>query len=142
MRRLFLKPRRHPMLKVVPENFNSMKFRPSLIFLGVVLLGLFPSSAQTIQQTQTFRLDAGWNLIVFQLVPPDPTPAVVFGTLGNSFDRAWAYDNAHKVWSSYARPGIEQSQHNDILYLSQTLEAAFFCGNSNGPPKQRRMWIG
>ena len=130
------------MLKVVPENFNSMKFRPSLIFLGVVLLGFFPSSAQTIQQTQTFRLDAGWNLIVFQLVPPDPTPAVVFGTLGNSFERAWAYDNAHKVWSSYARPGIEQSQHNDILYLSQTLEAAFFCGNSNGPPKQRRMWIG
>ena len=96
----------------------SMKPGISLISLSIMLLG-FSSWAQSNQQTQTIRLDPGWNLIALQVVPSNASPASVFGTLGNSFERAWTYDSATKSWSSYARPGLEQSQHNDVLPLER-----------------------
>ncbi len=93
-----------------------MKPGISLISLSVMLLG-FSSLAQNNQQTQTIRLDPGWNLIAFQVIPSNPGPAAVFGTIGSAFERAWTYDSASKTWSSYARPGLEQSQHNEVLPL-------------------------
>lgn len=63
-------------------------------------------------QTQTFSLTAGWNLIAFQVVPHNPTPAAVFGSLGNVFEAAWSFENGTKTWQWYVRPGLEQSSVN------------------------------
>jgi subtilisin-like proprotein convertase family protein len=52
-------------------------------------------------QTQTFRLDAGWNLIAFQVVPTNASPSAVFGSLGGAFDRVFSYDSSSKSWSSF-----------------------------------------
>ena len=65
--------------------------------------------------TQSIRLDPGWNLIVFQLLPPDPNPAVVFNT--NIFRAVWTYDNATGEWRQYGRPGINQPEQNQIAAM-------------------------
>jgi len=59
------------------------------------------TAAVAAPQTQTLRLDAGWNLIAFQVTPTNSTPATVFGSLGGAFDRVFAYDAAAKAWSSF-----------------------------------------
>lgn len=51
--------------------------------------------------TQTLSLNAGWNLIAFQVVPTNPSPAAVFGSLGGAFQRAFSYDAASGVWSTF-----------------------------------------
>src|SRR2546429_124734 len=100
-----------------PKNINlRQRYLMKPIWSALLTLGVLSASlsAQT-NQTQTFHLDPGWNLIAFQVIPSDPSPAAVFGTLGNAFERAWAYDNGAKVWSSYAQTGLEQSLHNEVL---------------------------
>ncbi len=107
-----------------------MKLR---ILLAIVLLPLFRPllSAQT-DQTQIFQLSPGWNLIAFQVIPADPSPAFVFGTLGDSFERAWSYDNHQRTWSTYARSGLEQSDHNGVIPMGpiQTTRAYWIYMNS------------
>ena len=66
--------------------------------LGALLMW---SAALAAPQTQTLKLDAGWNLIAFQVTPTNAAPASVFGTLGGAFDRVFAYDAATKGWTSF-----------------------------------------
>jgi len=106
------------LIRVKRNPHLSMQTRLLLISLSMVMLG-FSSLAQSNQQTQTIRLDPGWNLIAFQVIPSNPGAAAVFGTIGTGFERAWTYDSASKSWSSYARPGLEQSQHNVVLPLEE-----------------------
>ena len=68
-------------------------------------------------QTQTFDLDPGWNLITFQLSPSNPDPAVVFGALGNDFRATWSFDNETRQWTRYARPGTPESTNNSIVAM-------------------------
>ena len=87
--------------------------------IGAILFSAFvlatgPGKAQAIE-TQTIPLASGWNLVALQVVPPDPSPAAVFGALESHFERAWTYDNESKTWSTYARPGMEQSAHNNLV---------------------------
>lgn len=58
-------------------------------------------SADAAPQTQSIRLDAGWNLVAFQVVPTNATPQAVFGSLGESFERVFTYDAAAKAWATY-----------------------------------------
>ena len=74
---------------------------------AVLLLAGWTSLAAA--DTQTFRLDPGWNLISFQVVPTNPSPAVVFGPLGVAFERAFSYDSASAAWSTYARTGTNDA---------------------------------
>ncbi|MBI1841567.1 MAG: proprotein convertase P-domain-containing protein [Verrucomicrobia bacterium] len=60
-------------------------------------------------QVQTLRLDPGWNMIAFQVVPTNPAPASVFGSLGNAFERGFAYNNTAKSWTSYQRPSAAEA---------------------------------
>ncbi len=66
--------------------------------LGLLLMG---AAAIAAPQTQTLRLDAGWNLISFQVTPTNASPTVVFGSLGVAFDRVFSYDSASRSWSSF-----------------------------------------
>ena len=66
--------------------------------MGLLLIG---STASAAPQTQTLKLDAGWNLIAFQVTPANAAPDAVFGTLGGAFDRVFAYDAVTRGWSSF-----------------------------------------
>jgi subtilisin-like proprotein convertase family protein len=99
------------------DNFRvSTKLSLALIVIAFAMAAL-SAIAQTNLQTQTFQLDPGWNLISFQLMPADPTPAAVFGDLGIAFERAWDFDNSLKTWSSYTRAGIGQREENTIASM-------------------------
>ena len=75
------------------------------LWRSLVLLGAAAAWVSQASQTQSIRLDPGWNLVSFQVVPPDASPAVVFGTLGTAFERAFAYSNPTKAWTSFSRAG-------------------------------------
>src|SRR5437870_4727175 len=92
-----------------------MKIFANCRLLWVVAIGLLFNSTQFVRaaQTQTFRLDPGWNLISFQVIPTNPAPATVFGSLGDKFERAFAYENGNKVWSAYGR--IPTSANESIV---------------------------
>src|SRR4051794_7485472 len=62
---------------------------------------------------QTNRLQLGWNLIAFQVLPTNPSPAVVFAT--NAFRAVWTFDNATGRWSQFARPLPGQTEQNGVL---------------------------
>jgi hypothetical protein len=63
--------------------------------------------------TQTFNLAAQWNLITFQVVPDNPSPAAVFSTLPG-FQAAWSYDATDAIWRRYIQPsGSAAQQAND-----------------------------
>ena len=72
--------------------------RWSSAVLGLLLM---EAAAIAAAQTQTLRLDAGWNLIAFQVIPTNASPTAVFGSLGGAFDRVFSYDTASKSWSSF-----------------------------------------
>jgi subtilisin-like proprotein convertase family protein len=58
-------------------------------------------TADATPQTQTLRLDAGWNLVALQVSPTNTAPEAVFGTLGAAFDRVFAYDATARTWSTH-----------------------------------------
>jgi len=71
-------------------------------------------------QVQTNTLASGWNLIAFQVLPPDPSPSAVFATLPNpnDFVAAWTFDNATRQWTRYARPGTAEASSNQVLPMA------------------------
>lgn len=72
-----------------------------LTFALSTTLGLLVCAHPSQADTQTLSLSAGWNLIAFQVLPPDPSPATVFGSLGSAFDRVFTYDSSVGGWASY-----------------------------------------
>ena len=84
-----------------------MASRPGLpalaLSLALTVLLVLTRTAEA-AQTQSVKLDSGWNLISFQVIPTNPTPASVFGSLGSAFERGFAYNNTSKTWTSYQRP--------------------------------------
>jgi hypothetical protein len=89
------------------------------IFSVILALCILPGSlcGQT-NAPQSIPLASGWNLIAFQVIPTNPTPAAVFGTLGNDFIAAWTVDNATKQWTRYARPGTAEANNNQIAPMA------------------------
>ncbi len=69
--------------------------------LMAVAAGVLALAGQSRADTQTVSLSAGWNLIAFQLLPSDPSPAAVFGPLGGALNRVFAFDSSAGIWSSY-----------------------------------------
>jgi len=69
-------------------------------------------------ETQTMNLDAGWNLVAFQVIPTDPSPGTVFGSLGNAFVRAWSFDNQSKIWTVYANPASSQANDSSVAPMT------------------------
>lgn len=65
--------------------------------------------------TQSIQLDAGVNLISFSLNPNNPSPAVVFGSLGNGFVEASNYDNQTKLWTTYRNPSFADASNSNQL---------------------------
>lgn len=54
-------------------------------------------------ETQTFTtLTSNWNLITFQVIPSNPSPAAVFGSLPG-FQAAWTYDAATTSWRRFVK---------------------------------------
>ena len=100
---------------------------------------------QTVADTQTLSLSPGWNLIAFQVNPADPSPATVFGTLGNAFDRAFSFDSASGAWSTYgATPAVGETANLPALppispgkafwvYMKQAVPAWSITGTNPGP---------
>lgn len=85
------------------------------------LLAFVLLSSRLVAQTtqfQTNSLASGWNLIAFQVIPPDANPASVFAPLGANFVAAWTYDNSFHQWTRYARPGTAEATNNTIMAMS------------------------
>jgi hypothetical protein len=64
-------------------------------------------------QLQTNQLQYGWNLVTFQVLPTNPSPAALFST--NLFRGVWAYDNASGTWSQFERPTAGQSEMAGVM---------------------------
>ncbi|HRI11534.1 MAG TPA: PKD domain-containing protein [Verrucomicrobiota bacterium] len=105
-----------------------MKSAP-LAILGTLLV-ILTVSGQSIE-TQTNRLDSGWNLIAFQVVPSDPAPASVFASLGSDFVAAWSYDAGNQKWTFY---GNEAAPANDVERLGNIESGRAYWIYKNGPP--------
>jgi subtilisin-like proprotein convertase family protein len=89
-------------------------FRRTLV-CSVALIG---SACLAATEDQTLPLAAGWNLIAFQVVPTNPSPDKVFGTLGTSFGSAWAYDNTAKLWTVYEPPSVAKPQADQVARMA------------------------
>src|SRR5260221_5712300 len=99
-----------PVVHSWPNLAHKPKSVLTVVASTAVLLALAAQmNAQVAQiQTQAITLNSAWNLITFQVVPANPSPAAVFGTLGSAFLSAWAYDNQGKQWLQYANPATAQ----------------------------------
>jgi hypothetical protein len=62
---------------------------------------------------QTNRLEFGWNLIAFQVVPSNASPGAVFAT--NMFRSVWTFDNDSGQWSQFGRATPGQPEQDAIL---------------------------
>lgn len=63
--------------------------------------------------THTNRLEYGWNLIAFQVVPTNASPGAVFST--NLFRSVWTYDNPSSQWSQFGRAAPGQPEQSFFL---------------------------
>ena len=72
-------------------------------------------AAQEFEQVQVFDLDPGWNLIAFQVLPSNRTPASVFASLRDEFLAAWTFDNERGKWTHYKRLGTEGSSVDNLI---------------------------
>lgn len=68
---------------------------------------------------QTIQLNAGWNLLSFQVLPTDPSPQSVFGSLGTDFSAVWTFDNQLRRWTMYAREGLPEAEGMSVMPLSR-----------------------
>ena len=95
---------------------QSLSFFSSSV-VSILLMGLvFTSHSETqVTQAQTIRIEPGWNLIVFQVLPANTSPSAVFDT--NSFSTVWTYDNATSEWRQYGRMGANQPMQNQIASM-------------------------
>lgn len=90
------------------QRWVSGPIRSGLV-LGVLAVSLAGASAET----QSFSIASQWNLITFQVLPTDPSPEAVFGTLPG-FQAAWTYDAVTGLWLRYVKPaGTAAQQAND-----------------------------
>jgi len=86
-----------------------------LLASSLVALLATPLAAQT-PQVQTTTLQYGWNLIAFQTVPTNPSPAVVFST--NMFRTVWTYDNALGLWTQFGRSSTGHPEQTNIVPMA------------------------
>src|SRR6266481_10108871 len=87
----------------IPMNRES-KLLPStaVVFFFFSLIMTGQRVGGQILQTQSIRLGSSWNLIAFQVIPTNSSPASVFGILGSDFVAAGTFDNRTKQWSEDA----------------------------------------
>lgn len=98
------------------KTFNGTN---RLLFLVTCICVLMSHSAFSQElKTQSIDLNSGWNLIAFQVIPGDPSPASVFNDLGSNFVAAWSYDLAANEWTQYANPSYPGGDHNAVNPLS------------------------
>ncbi len=83
--------------------------------LWLSVSGTFVATAQT-SMLQTNRLQFGWNLLTFQVLPAISSPEAAFPT--NLFRGVWTYDNASGQWSQYGRPSPGQPEQNSVLPMA------------------------
>ena len=86
-----------------------------LLAAALAVLLVTHLGAQT-AQVQTNILQYGWNLIAFQTLPTNPSPAVVFGT--NMFRAVWTYDNALGLWTQFGRPATGHPEQTNIMPMA------------------------
>src|SRR5712692_6553315 len=72
-------------------------------------------SAAQIPLPQTNQLEFGRNLIAFQVLRTNPSPAAVFGS--NIFRAVWRYENATVQWHQFGRSSPAQQEQNQIVRM-------------------------
>ena len=114
---------------------EASSYHAFLLFKGVFLgFGILNSSlyAQT-KAVQTNHLEYGWNLLAFEIVPTNPSPASVFST--NAFKAVWTYDNGASNWYQFGRPTPGHSEQNGVLPMANIQVGraywAYFDGGFN-----------
>ena len=92
----------------------------SLTLAHFLWFGLLPTfAAAEPAQTQIIKLDPGWNLVAFQVLPLDANPAAVFSALSDNFVAAWTVsrDATATHWLTFARPGSKAPEANGAAIL-------------------------
>jgi hypothetical protein len=103
--------------KSFAKILQSLNFWGSLryfefIFISGIVTALTQSAGA---DTQSIQLQAGVNLISFSINPANPSPAAVFGSLGNSFVEASTYNNQTKLWTTYRNPSLADAATSNSL---------------------------
>jgi hypothetical protein len=88
--------------------------------IATLLLALATAALEMQAEVQTFRLAPQWNLIAFQIVPDDPSPEAVFGTLPG-FQAAWTYDASRGIWERFVAANIDPGQTANETVANQIL---------------------
>lgn len=81
----------------------------------------FLCRAETLQTQRFTSLSANWNLISFQVIPTNPSPAAVFGSLPG-FQVAWTFDASTNSWRRFVRTGdpVRDSVENSLPSVAIT----------------------